>query len=354
MRSTALNLRQLECFLAVTDAGSIALAATELHTSESAVSAAVSGLEKALGVQLLVRRRAQGVTPTASGRLLRQRARVLLDDAVELELAVSGGSTPDGEQAPLVGSVTIGCAEEMAPVILPPIIERLATEHPGVTPLVEIGLEESFWPRLLSGEIDLAVTLDHRQPTELEAIRLKPLPLNVVLPAAHPLARLQSITPAELAGEDWIMLSTEPGATHSFSMFNAAGVTPRVRLRTPSHELARSLVGRGLGYTLHIHRPFGDVSQEGRPLAVRPLVTTAPVEWATLAWSAETRPSPWARAVIGAAGRAWPAGAGDARDRGSGGADSGDADAGDADLGGADSRDADSGGTHAGDGRGEA
>ncbi|WP_368499158.1 LysR substrate-binding domain-containing protein [Herbiconiux sp. A18JL235] len=310
MRSTALNLRQLECFLAVTDAGSIALAATELHTSESAVSAAVSGLEKALGVQLLVRRRAQGVTPTASGRLLRQRARVLLDDAVELEIAVSGGASSDGTPAPLVGSVTIGCAEEMAPVILPPIIERLATEQPGVTPLVEIGLEESFWPRLLSGEIDLAVTLDHRQPTELEAIRLKPLPLNVVLPAEHPLARLERITPAELADEDWIMLSTEPGATHSFSMFNAAGVTPKVRLRTPSHELARSLVGRGLGYTLHIHRPFGDVSQEGRALAVRPLVTSAPVEWATLAWSAETRPSPWARAVIGAATRAWPGDAG--------------------------------------------
>ncbi|WP_291051770.1 LysR substrate-binding domain-containing protein [Herbiconiux sp.] len=300
MASSNLSLRQLEYFLAIADSGSISLAAASLHVSQSAVAASLSALERTLDAQLCVRRRAHGVSLTASGRQLQRQARELLGDADELERSIRGGSSSLG------GAVTIGCAEEMAPGILPPIIERLAREHPELVVSVEIGLEESFWPRLLTGEVDLAITLDRRQPTDLEAVRLCPLPVNVILPAGHPLASNDEIGVHELADETWIMLDTEPGATHSRTLFNEAGVRPRIGFRSPSYELARSLVGRGLGYTLHIHRPAGDLTQEGRPLAVRPLRTDSPVEYATLAWSAHIRPSPAARAVIRAASAAWP------------------------------------------------
>ncbi|GAA2244122.1 LysR substrate-binding domain-containing protein [Herbiconiux moechotypicola] len=299
MTAPGFSLRQLETFLAVADTGSITAAAEALHGSPSGVAAGLDALERTLGVQLCVRRRAHGVTLTARGRELQRSARDLLAEAAELERAIGGGRTG------LRGEVTIGCAEEMAPGILPPIVERLALDHPGVALEVRIGLEESFWPRLLTGEIDLAITLDHRQPTELESVRLTPLPLIVVLPADHPLAAEERITPAQLRDEPWVMLDTEPGATHSRSVFHAAGVVPTVAFRSPSYELARSLVGRGLGYTLHIHRPAGDLSHEGRQLVVRPLVTDAPVESATLAWSARIRPSPPARAVIAAARAVW-------------------------------------------------
>jgi DNA-binding transcriptional LysR family regulator len=48
-------------------------------------------------------------------------------------------------------------------------------------------------------------------------------------------------------------------------------VEPRVRYRTGSYELARSLVARNLGFTLLISRPYGDVSYEGRRLVAVPL-----------------------------------------------------------------------------------
>lgn len=102
------------------------------------------------------------------------------------------------------------------------------------------------------------------------------------------------------------MLDTEPGRTHTNSMFARARVRPRIAFRVPTYELARSLVGRGLGYTIHLERPWGDASQEGRPLVYRPLDTGLPLEHASIAWSSRIRASPAVRAVVAAARDAWP------------------------------------------------
>lgn len=290
-----LNLRQLTYFLAIADAGSITLAAAQLHVSQSAVAATLTQLEATLDVQLCVRRRAHGVQLTAAGRMLRDRARDLLHAAEVLERSVSGRSSP------LVGGVAIGSPEEMAPTILPPILEALARDHPMIEPTVEVDFEAALYPRLADGEIDLAITLDHRLPAELDFVRLRPVTSWVALPAGHRLAERERLRLHDLADEPWIMLDTEPGRTHATSMFRNAGLTPQIAFRSPTFELARALVGRGLGYTLHIHRPAGDVSWEGRPLEVRALETELPIEHTTMAWSRRFRPSPWAQAVIDAA-----------------------------------------------------
>jgi DNA-binding transcriptional LysR family regulator len=143
-------------------------------------------------------------------------------------------------------------------------------------------------------------------PATLKAIRLQAMPVWVALPPDHRLADKELIDLSDLVDEDFIMLDTEPGATHAFSMFNAAGLTPKVAFRTPSFELTRSLVGRGLGYTIQIQRPIGDQTYEGRPIVVRPLNTPLRREYITIAWSRRNRPSARSRAVIDAARASWP------------------------------------------------
>lgn len=292
MRIGNLGLRQLAYFVAIADAGSITLAAAQLHVSQSAVAATLTQLETTLDVQLCVRRRAHGIQLTAAGRMLRDQARDLLYSAEVLERSVSGRTSP------LEGAVAIGSPEEMAPTILPPILDALARDHPLIEPTVEIDLEASLYPRLADGELDLAITLDHRLPAELDFVRLRPVTSWVTLPATHSLAGRERLRLEDLASEPWIMLDTEPGRTHATSMFRNAELTPNIAFRSPTFELARALVGRGLGYTLHIHRPAGDMSWEGRPLAVRPLETELPIEHTAIAWSRRFRPSPWAQAVI--------------------------------------------------------
>src|SRR6185369_17178303 len=78
------DLRDLELFVAVADAGSIARAAERSHTVASAVSKRVSDLEENFGTALLIRG-AKGIELTAAGHALLVRARVLLNQATQLD-----------------------------------------------------------------------------------------------------------------------------------------------------------------------------------------------------------------------------------------------------------------------------
>ena len=104
------TLRQLECFVAVADHGTIARAAEALHASPSAIGAAVEELERHLGQRLTVRRRAHGVSLTTAGRTLLPQARGLLSSARDLAPARGGR---------LSGRLTVGCYQTLAASLLP-------------------------------------------------------------------------------------------------------------------------------------------------------------------------------------------------------------------------------------------
>ena len=74
----AFTMNQLAAFVAVAEAGTISGAAERLHVSPSALSAAVTELERALQTQLLHRRKAKGVSLSPAGEVVLPRARHLL------------------------------------------------------------------------------------------------------------------------------------------------------------------------------------------------------------------------------------------------------------------------------------
>lgn len=57
------TLRQLEYLVAVGECGSIVLAADRVNVSSPSISAAIAQLEQELGLQLFVRRHANGAVP---------------------------------------------------------------------------------------------------------------------------------------------------------------------------------------------------------------------------------------------------------------------------------------------------
>ena len=62
------TLRQLEYFVAVGEAGSIAAASERINISPPSISAAVAQLEAEFGIELFVRQHAQGLSLTPGGR----------------------------------------------------------------------------------------------------------------------------------------------------------------------------------------------------------------------------------------------------------------------------------------------
>ncbi|MGC9538863.1 LysR substrate-binding domain-containing protein [Streptomyces sp. UG1] len=88
-----------------------------------------------------------------------------------------------------------------------------------------------------------------------------------MLAADHQLAGRRVLWLREVLDEPMIMLDMGPSEQYYTTMLRSVGITPAVRHRTASFESVRSLVARGIGWSLLIQRPAIDLSYEALPLA---------------------------------------------------------------------------------------
>jgi DNA-binding transcriptional LysR family regulator len=256
-RLPGFSLRQVLYFVTAAESGTLSEAAARLHISQSGVSLAISELERALKVQLCVRRKAHGITLTPAGKQALQQMRALLRQAEELTSDVSG--TPGR----LSGRLSIGCYVTLAPTVLPPLLQEFSALHPDVTVDFEEGTGDHLQRGLLGGDLDLAVLYDMDVLPEMDRARLFTMRPHVLLSADHRLAHEPAVALRDLATEPMVLLDAPPSSHHTLTLCQNAGVTPLVRHRTRNFEMARALVGRGLGYAILVQRPANDRTYEG-------------------------------------------------------------------------------------------
>ncbi|NKX53204.1 LysR substrate-binding domain-containing protein [Arthrobacter mobilis] len=294
------TLRQLSYFVAVAETGTIAAAADELRVSPTAVAAAVRELERIFRTQLTVRRKAHGVSLTPAGSYLFSHAVRLLRDAEELELNASSG----GQE--LSGPLVVGCYLTVAATILPVLLEGFSVNHPKVQLDFVEGTQDEMQERLFAGELDLAVVYDMDLRPGLGSVLLYEVAAYVLLPDGHRLAGQEQVTLAALAEDPMILLDAPPSSHHTMSLFEDAGVQPRIRYRTTDFELTRSLVGRGAGYSVLVQRPAVDASYEGRQVVARPIVPAVKPIAVRMIWPEAIRLTDRARTMVNYAASAVP------------------------------------------------
>jgi len=259
------TLRQLEYFVAVADAGTVTGAAARVHLSQSAMSTAISELERTLGVQLVLRRHARGITLTPAGAALLADARALLAQATDLE---QHASHLGGEVA---GAISIGVFAILAPYVVPELLSRAARDAPDLELSTIEDTHDRLAEGLTGGLFELALGYDLSDHPELDKEVLCEVTPHVLLPAGHRLARRRRMSLSALADEPLVLLDLPHSRDYFARLFAASGVTPWVRHRTLSAELARALVARGVGYTVLNLRPRTDVSIEGLRYVVIPV-----------------------------------------------------------------------------------
>jgi DNA-binding transcriptional LysR family regulator len=254
------TLRQLEYFVATCEAGSVTEAAQRMPVAQSSVSTAVAQLEAALGVQLLIRHHAHGVSPTPAGRQFLGRARSLLREAGEVERFAS--ELTDA----LSGRLEVGCLLTLAPLVAPRLCASFRERHPDVTvEIVEAGQTELL-ADLRDGRVALALTYDLALPDGVGFEALAELPPYAVFPAAHPLAEAEAVTLEQLAEEPLVLLDRPHSREYFQALFHARSLRPHVAHRSTQPEAIRTLVANGYGYTIVNARPLVDRALDGRPL----------------------------------------------------------------------------------------
>jgi len=197
-----MDLRQLNHLIAVAEHQSFSAAARALHTVQSNVSTHVAKLEKELGAALIDRHTMQ---PTAEGRAVLERARrirtelqAINDDIVSMRHEVAG-------------EVRIGCIGTTGRWMASPLLGRLAERHPALRPILVDATTTSLTPRVLDGDLDMAIVNTPVVEAGLESEPLFDEERIIVAPADHPLADRGTIDVADLA--DHPVMLTPRGTT---------------------------------------------------------------------------------------------------------------------------------------------
>ncbi len=255
------TLTQLRYFVAAAEAASMTDAARRLLVSQSAVSTATALLERQLGVQLLVRHHARGLSLTRAGELFLRDARAFLAHAADL------GDTAKSLGGSLAGRVTVGCFGPLAPFYLPGLLHAFAVAQPRVGIETIEGETESLRRALIEGRCELALLYDMDLGDDVEIDFLAGAPPYLLVSAEHRLAGARGAHLGDVAGEPMVLLDLPHSREYFQSLAERGGFAPRIGFRSTSYETVRALVARGFGYTILNQRPLTDRTYDGGTVA---------------------------------------------------------------------------------------
>ena len=148
-----MEIRQLEVFATVAEAGSLTAAAARCHLSQPAITQQIKALEDEIGETLLIRR-ARGVEPTAAGHTVLEHAVRLLAERDKLRDAFAG------RRQLQQGRVSFGIIPTIAPYLLPQWLGPFRERFPGIAIAVSESRTGELISQLAEGMIEFAVLSD--------------------------------------------------------------------------------------------------------------------------------------------------------------------------------------------------
>ncbi|MFG3224126.1 LysR family transcriptional regulator [Kitasatospora sp. NPDC048194] len=233
-----LELRHLKTVRAIAEAGSLTKAATGLGLTQAALSAQLKRIERVFGGTLF-ERGSEGARPTPLGRLVVERAEVLLPAVRELQQeAARLANLPTAAPSRLrVGVLQMRLYEGLWERLTAECADALVT-FVSFTQMADVARQVAV------GRLDFALggACGHLGTTYDDRLTWRDIaidPVFVLLPHNHPLATEPELHLAQLADEHWV---SAPGRGDCFTdCFAAAcaraGFTPR------SHDEADTPVG---------------------------------------------------------------------------------------------------------------
>ena len=246
-----IDLRLAHCALMLDKHRSFARAAAAVGVTQPTFSRSIAALEANLGVRLFDRSRRR-VEPTAEGRVFLAHAANLLAVAKQLreELQDLGGLRS--------GELSIGAGPYPLEISVLEAAARLSAKHPAVRIEIIEGQWREFMPKLLAGQIDIAVAETSVMAAEPRlTIELLPVHTGVAFcRPGHPLAGRRNLKLAEILAYPLVGVRIPPRLSAFLSYgSDVARADPRTgdllpRITTTSFAGAREIVRRsdGVGF----------------------------------------------------------------------------------------------------------
>jgi DNA-binding transcriptional LysR family regulator len=193
-----MDTRLLIRFIAVVETRSFSRAALELNISQPAISKSITALEERLGVELLDRM-SRGLSPTAYGEKLFERAKLITAETARLESEI------EAMRNLMVGKVSIGAPGFSTPV-LSAAISRIARRDKHISIRCLTGPRDVLIRPLRLGELDFIIAT--HSDDEAEGITQEELYVDYysfVVKPGHPLSSKAMVTMRDLVCYPWIV-----------------------------------------------------------------------------------------------------------------------------------------------------
>lgn len=239
-----MEIHQLRYFLAVAAARNFSRAAERCHVAQPSLSQQILKLEDELGERLFDRG-AREARLTAAGELFRPHAERAL---AELEQA---RQTIDAARGRLRGRVALGCIPTVAPYYLPGLLQAFTARHREIEVVVTEATTVQLMRAVEAREIDLALVSLPVIGRGLTTTEVFAEALWVALPEGHALAARDTVRPAELAEEPFLLLQDGHCLAGQALEFCALrGFAPKVTFRSAQLETIQAFVAAGLGVSI--------------------------------------------------------------------------------------------------------
>ncbi|WJY68523.1 LysR family transcriptional regulator [Corynebacterium auris] len=244
-----MEVQEARAFLVLAEELHFGRAADRLNMAQPPLSRAIRQLERRLKVKLFDRS-TRRVELTTAGAALVEPARKLVEAseaAVRAARDAASGTT---------GVVRLGFASASVRGVVSQLVRSTQDRLPSVTlELHSALLSVNGLDKVLSGEIDCMIGRWNTLPAEVDSRELFREEIVAVVPETHPLAvqGRASISMADLANEEWIVLQGGPGAalqTRVSTLARRAGFVPSVRSTVPDSWTQLVLVASGVGVAL--------------------------------------------------------------------------------------------------------
>lgn len=239
-----LNLRQIEIFKAIMEAGSITRASALLNISQPAVTKSLQFLEIDLGLKLFTRT-PKGLVPSYEARAFYTEVERSFTGLASLNRFAQGLRSM--QHARLIVNVIPALSHRWMPELAANFLQKY--------PEASLSFHASSSPHTaqLVGQrhVDLGIAQSRLEDPSIERTLLMYLPVVCVIPENNLLAQHEIITPQLLRNQDFIALSRQDIVTQQLeSHFSDAGVPLKVRVEAALALSVKALVQQSLGVGL--------------------------------------------------------------------------------------------------------
>jgi DNA-binding transcriptional LysR family regulator len=234
------TFRQLRLFLAFAEHLSVTAAARACHVTQPTASMQLRELSEGVGMPLY-EQVGKRLYLTATGEALARTARAMMDEWAAFEQQV------DGMKGMTRGRLRISVVST-AKYFVPRMLGSFCAAYPDIDVALEVMNRDGVLRRLRENLDDLYIMSMPPDDLELVSHAFLDNPLEIIGPAAHPLAGRRELALAELSGMRFVLREKGSGTRLACdNHFRALGFAPDVRMELGGNEAVKQAVAAGLG-----------------------------------------------------------------------------------------------------------